>query len=342
MIYCPYFGEKKMKRRDFVKAGLSTVVGIGALSRASGFQTTSPSPVRAPSKGFDVVVKVLGTAQDAGIPHIGCYCANCQRARKDPKFVRLKPSIAVLDMEDKRAFIVDASPDIGRQFDMVHERMDYDPGAGINTPNAILLTHAHIGHYTGLMYYGYEGLNAARIPAYCTSKMARFLEENGPWSQLVRLENISLRVIRPKEKTSLTDNLSFIPLLVPHRDEYSDTVGFIITGPNKKLLYIPDIRNWEAWDRSIREEVEKVDYAVLDGTFYSPDELPGRDLFKIGHPSILDSMGILAPAAKSGRRKIYFTHLNHSNRALDPDGPELREITDRAFHLAADGMEIPL
>jgi pyrroloquinoline quinone biosynthesis protein B len=289
-----------------------------------------------------VVVKVLGSAQDAGIPHIGCYCLNCQRARKDSRFARLKPSIAVLDMKNRKVFVVDASPDISLQFDWVRERMGFDPAAKINVPDGILLTHAHIGHYTGLMYYGYEGLNAAKIPVYCTSRMGSFMEQNGPWSQLVRLENIALRIIRPDEKISLTERISFSPLLVPHRDEYSDTVGFIIAGPKKRLLYIPDIRNWEAWNRSIAEEVGKVDYAILDGTFYSPDELPGRDLSKIGHPFILDSMDTLASAAKSGKSRICFTHLNHSNRALDPDGPEHKEITNRGFHLAMDGMEISL
>jgi len=307
-----------------------------------GLRASSRSPFQEPSEGGDVIVKVLGTAQDAGIPHIGCYCPNCERARKNPAFARLRPSIAVLDMKDKKAFIVDASPDIGRQFDMVHERMGYDPAAGINIPTGILLTHAHIGHYTGLMDYGYEGLNATKIPVYCTSRMARFLEDNGPWSQLVRLENISFQIIGADEKISLTGRISFASLIVPHRDEYSDTVGFIIAGLKKKLLYIPDIRNWEAWNRSIQKEVGKVDYSILDGTFYSPDELPGRDLSKIGHPFILDSMNILASAAKSGKSRIDFTHLNHSNRALDPDGPEQKEIMDRGFHLAMDGMEILL
>ncbi len=331
-----------MKRRDFVKAGLSTVAGTRALSQASGLRASPRSPFQSPSEDADVIVKVLGTAQDAGFPHIGCYCPNCQRARKDSSLARLKPSLAVLDRKEKKAFIVDASPDIDRQFDMVHERMGYDSAAGINAPHAILLTHAHIGHYTGLMFYGYEGLSASRIPVYCTLKMARFLEENGPWSQLVRYENIALQIIRPEEKTSLSPRIAFVPLLVPHRDEYSDTVGFIVAGPTKKLLYIPDIQSWEAWNRSIRKEVEQVDYAILDGTFYSPDELPDRDLSKIGHPFITASMDVLGPVAKSGKTRINFTHLNHTNSTLDPDGPAQKEIRKKGFHLASDGMEIAL
>lgn len=330
-----------MKRREFVKAGLGTLAGARVRPMPPGAWDLPDAPFGGTSANNGVIVKALGTAQDAGIPHIGCHCPNCERARRDPNFARLKPSIAVIDMKDHKVFIVDASPDIGRQFDMIHERMGFDPAAKIDAPHGILLTHAHIGHYTGLMYYGYEGLNAAKIPVYCTSRMAGFLEKNGPWSQLVRYENIALQVIRPEEKTSLTERISFIPFLVPHRDEFSDTVGFIIAGPKKKLLYIPDIRSWEAWDRSILKEVAEVDYAILDGTFYSPDELPGRDLAKIGHPFITMSMDVLAPAAKSGKR-VYFTHLNHSNLALYPDGHAYKEIINGGFHLASDGMEFPL
>lgn len=330
-----------MKRRDFTNSALGAMAGALFLPKESLPRASSRSPIHSLSAGGDIVVKVLGTAQDAGIPHLGCYCANCERARMDTGFGRLKPSLAVLDMKDRKIFIVDASPDIGRQFDMIHERMGCNPAEGMNAPHGILLTHAHIGHYTGLMYYGYEGLNAAGIPVWCTPKMARFLGKSGPWSQLLRYENIILRTIRPEEKTSLNERISFTPLLVPHRDEFSDTVGFVIAGPKKKLLYIPDIQNWEAWDRSIQKEVEKVDYALLDGTFYSPGELPGRDLTRIGHPFIAASMDVLSPAARSGK-SIYFTHLNHSNLALEPDGHAYKEIVNKGFHLAADGMEFPL
>jgi pyrroloquinoline quinone biosynthesis protein B len=331
-----------MKRRDFVKAGFSAVAGIPASRKVPAFRAARGFSFPLSHQDANAVVLVLGTAQDGGVPQIGCYCPNCERARKEPSMARLKPSLAVLDRKSRTAFLVDASPDISPQFDLVHERMGGEPAAGRNTPHGILLTHAHIGHYTGLMFYGYEGINASGIPVYCTAKMAAFLKENGPWSQLVRLGNIGLRTISPGQETSLTERISFIPVTVPHRDEYSDTVGYIIAGPEKKLLYIPDIRNWETWDRSIRKEVEGVDFALLDGTFFSPQELPGRDLSRIGHPFMTATMDIFAGALKAEKRKISFTHLNHSNLALDPEGAARREIEERGFRLASEAMEIPL
>jgi pyrroloquinoline quinone biosynthesis protein B len=288
----------------------------------------------------DILVKVLGTAQDGGIPQIGCYCNNCERARYDPQFLRLRPSLAIFDLKEKKVFIVDASPDISLQYDMVHDRMEPPLSNKKNVPDGILLTHAHIGHYTGLMFYGYEALAADKLPVYCSKRMGDFLSNNGPWSQLVNLENISIHLLEPNSSISLTPEISVTPFIVPHRDEYSDTLGFAIRGQKKKLLYIPDIQSWKAWDRDIREEVEKVDFALLDGTFYGPKELPGRDLSQLGHPLITTSLDTLSQAAKKGETQIYFTHLNHSNLALEPDGDALKHIRNEGFGVTQEGMEI--
>jgi pyrroloquinoline quinone biosynthesis protein B len=288
------------------------------------------------------LVKVLGTAQDGGVPQIGCYCRNCQRARQDSKFLRLCPSLAILDPSAKKMFIMDASPDIGLQYDSIHGRLDRAQSRKENFPDGILLTHAHIGHYTGLMFYGYEAQSAENLPAYCSQRMGDFLTSNGPWSQLVKFRNISIHSIEPEKPIFLTPDISVTPLLVPHRDEYSDTLGFQIAGKKKKLLYIPDIQSWKAWSRDIREEVEDVDFALLDGTFYSPDELPGRDLSRIGHPFITTSMDTLRQIVKKEKTQIFFTHLNHSNLALDPEGDAIKHIINEGFVLAEDGMELSL
>jgi len=293
------------------------------------------------SPNTNVFIKVLGTAQDGGVPQIGCYCDNCQRARHDPKFMRLRPSLAVFDSKEKKVFIVDASPDIGLQYDLVHEQMRLRSRRK-NTPDGILLTHAHIGHYTGLMFYGYEALSADKLPVFCSRRMNEFLTQNGPWNQLVEFQNIAIQLLEPEKTIVLTPRISITPLTVPHRDEYSDTLGFVIAGEVKELLYIPDIQSWHAWDRDIRKEADRVDVALLDGTFYSSNELPGRDLSRIGHPFITTSIDTLRQIAKKGKTQIYFTHLNHSNLALNPEGDAITNIVNEGFALAQEGMEISL
>ncbi len=331
-----------MRRRTFLHSCFGAVAGLKA-EFLSGKPKSYPGHIsEKPGQTENVLVKVIGTAQDGGIPHIGCFCSNCQRALKKPQLSRFISSLALFDLTENKTILVDATPDIRAQTMMIRERMKTKKTTNRYWPDGILLTHAHIGHYTGLMFYGYEALSTDRLPVYCSKRMNDFLTQNGPWSQLVGQKNILAKTISPGKRFSVTSQISILALQVPHRDEYSDTLGFQIKGPNRSLLYIPDIRNWKIWDRSVVEEVQKVDIALLDGTFFSPEELPSRDLTSIGHPFILDSMKILSEIAQSGKTQIFFTHLNHSNLALDPDGDARKMIEKNAFALAEDGMEFSL
>jgi pyrroloquinoline quinone biosynthesis protein B len=174
--------------------------------------------------------------------------------------------------------------------------------------------------------------------------MAEYLRTNGPWSQLVRLGNIKLEVFQPGEWFSLGDGISVKSFAVPHRDEYSDTMAFLIRGPKRTLLYVPDTDTWKTWTRPLTQiiEEEKVDYALLDATFYSPDELPDRDVSKIKHPLVTDSMNLLEPLVKAGKVKVWFTHLNHSNPALEKDGAARKAIGTRGFRVLDEGDEFEL
>ncbi|MFQ6069726.1 MAG: MBL fold metallo-hydrolase [Candidatus Aminicenantales bacterium] len=331
-----------MKRRKFI-AALAAGLSFPRITEAlSGQQLMTSEKSEKNREKTETVVKVLGTAQDGGFPHFGCYCKNCHRARAKPGFSRFISSLALIDMQERKAFILDASPDIRPQLDMIRAGMDKEEAGLKYLPQGIILTHAHIGHYTGLVFFGYEASNSLNLPVYCSERMASFLEKNGPWSQLVRLKNISLQPFPMEKEISLTPHISIIPFTVPHRDEYTDTIGFMIKGRKKKLLYIPDISSWEAWEKSIVNEVSRVEIAILDGTFYSPQELPGRDLSKIGHPFIKSSLERLKDVAARKRSKIFFTHLNHTNPALDPGSKERAEIKKSGFRLASDGREFYL
>jgi pyrroloquinoline quinone biosynthesis protein B len=270
---------------------------------------------------------------------MGCFCSNCQRAWKDPRFFRLISSLALFDFVEDKVFLVDATPDIRTQTRMIRERMGSRKKKKRFFPDGVLLTHAHIGHYTGMMFYGYEAQSTDRLPVYGSERMKDFLAHNGPWSQLVQQKNIITKTLRMENRLPLTARISISAFRVPHRDEYTDTLGFKILGPKRTVLYIPDIKSWKSWDRSIVEELQKVDIALLDGTFYSAEELPSRDLSSIGHPFIVDSMSLLENIAQKGKTQIYFTHLNHSNLALSPEGDARISMKERSFALAEEGME---
>lgn len=332
-----------MERRDFLYTLSGSLVAFSFLIFPNSGKRKIHSVNAEKEEGEpEIVVKVLGTAQDGGLPHFACFCRNCLRARKESQFSRLISSLALIDLKERIFFMLDATPDIRHQLDIALERLGVEKARSKYLPQAVILTHAHIGHYTGLIFFSYEAISSSDLPVYCSKRMKNFLVNNGPWNQLVRLKNISIQTISYDQKFSLTPQLSLTPFQVPHRDEYSDTLGFTISGRRKKLLYIPDIQSWKAWKKSIVEEVKNVDIALIDGTFYSPEELPGRDLSQIGHPFIKSSLELLRKAVREGAAKIYFTHLNHSNLALNPEGKEQKEIKNEGFELASEGMEFYL
>lgn len=258
-----------------------------------------------PESGWELVV--LGVAQDAGSPQLNCQQDLCVDRRSGKRPVERVSSLGLVHRPSGTAYLFDATPDLPSQ---IHSL------SGGKTPDGIFLTHGHMGHYTGLMYLGRESISASKVPVYATDRMWTFLSTNGPWSQLVTLGNIVHQPLQPDVPVTLAHGLKVRAIRVPHRDEFTDTVGFVIEGPRRKALFIPDIDQWSKWDRDIRTLADDVDYAFVDGTFASANEIPGRAIADIPHP--------LMPATRElfkGRRaQLWFIHLNHTNRELDaPD-----------------------
>lgn len=274
---------------------------------------------------------VLGVAQDGGVPHLGCRQTLCAAARRDPSKRKLVASLGLIDPGSGRRFVIDATPDFREQVDRL---------GGL--PDAILLTHAHVGHYLGLAQLGREVLGAKRLPVYCTASMARFLRENGPWKRLVALGNIEIREIAPGVEFELTPSLRANAIPVPHRDEDSDTVAYVVAGPSRRLLWLPDIDKWEKWDRAIEELVRKSSLlAFLDGTFFSEDEIPGRSIRDIPHPLVPETVARFGGRAPEMPARLFFVHLNHTNR-LFWDRSARRDLERKGFGIAREGARFPL
>ncbi|HEV8658874.1 MAG TPA: MBL fold metallo-hydrolase [Thermoanaerobaculia bacterium] len=274
-------------------------IAIAAVfSVAAGF---SP-PDGALKRAATPYVMVLGIAQDGGYPQAGCNRPDCVAAWRNLKLRRHVSSLAIVDPVSHQRWIIDATPDFPVQLRMID---------GV-VPDGILLTHAHIGHYLGLAQLGREVMGTRGIRVYAMPRMRSFLEHNGPWDQLVRLGNIVIEALEDGRELRLSERIVVTPIVVPHRDEYSETVAFIIRGPTRSILWLPDI---DRWSSAIDSVIARVDIAYIDGTFYDATELPGRDLSEIPHPLMVESMKRFA----SERAKIRFIHLNQSNPALrDP------------------------
>ena len=278
-------------------------------------------------------VVILGIAQDGGAPHAACKKTCCIDKWNDPNLHNKVSSVGIVDPSSNEVWMIDATPDFAEQLYLLTNN---------NKKNlkGIFLTHAHIGHYTGLMHLGREVMGAKSTVVNVMPKMESFLRNNGPWSQLVDLKNISLSGLSDNKKVQLNSRLSIVPFKVPHRDEFSETVGYRIEGPSKSLVFIPDIDKWSKWQTDIIDIVENSDYSLLDGTFYDINELPGRDMSQIPHPFIVETMKLFKQSNK--KDSIYFIHLNHSNPALDKSSDEFQNIINNGFNISQRGNKLNL
>jgi len=292
----------------------------------------------ASAAGQGPLLMVLGVAQDGGYPQAGCEKACCRAVRDGRVPPRSVTALALVDPSDGSYWLFEATPDIGRQMGSVWERF---PAVG-RMPKGIFLTHAHIGHYAGLMQLGREVMGARSVPVHAMPRMRGYLSGNGPWSQLVSTGNIELRPLAADSGVTLPSGVRVTPFLVPHRDEYSETVGYRIEGPSKRVLFIPDIDKWERWGRDITDAVRGCDLALLDGTFFDGTELPGRDMREIPHPSVTESMARFAPLPDSLRRRVCYIHFNHTNPLLRRGTRQGQAVAAAGYRVAEEGMVIGL
>ena len=282
---------------------------------------------------------LLGVAQDAGYPQAGCRKPCCARAWDDPTNRRCVVSLGIVDPSSRQRWLVECTPDFREQLDRLDSIAIPTESPGID---GIFLTHAHVGHYAGLLRLGREGIDSDHLPVYVMPRMRTFIESNAPWSQLVTAGNISICELADGRPTRLNSRLRVTPIRVPHRDEYSETVGFRIQGPGKSAIFLPDIDKWEVWQTKIEELLSEVDVAYLDGTFYSADELPGRDMATIPHPLIGETMSRLARLPAEERNKVRFVHFNHTNPVLDTQSREAQAVRAAGHHLGAEGERFEL
>ena len=285
------------------------------------------------SKDLPYVV-VLGIAQDGGLPHAGCLkscCKNLWGTGNNEKVA----SIGIVDPKTGQSWLIDATPDFASQLHIL-ENIHKTKLSGI------FLTHAHIGHYSGLLQLGREVMGAKDMPVYAMPRMKSFLYENSPWNQLLSLENIKIIDLKNSKEIKLSSQLYIEPFLVPHRDEFSETVGYRVVSNKKSLVYIPDIDKWSKWDQDIFQVVLHSDFALLDGTFYSSEEIPHRDMSEIPHPFIIETMDLLNDMNIKNRKKIYFIHFNHSNPAINYTSSVSNIIRSKRFNIATEGLKLNL
>jgi len=317
------------------------IARVAALTLTAALWACSGETSRNAAKQCPVALLVLGVAQDGGKPQIG---NPDDPAWADPSLRRLATSMALIDRRgaQPKRWLFEATPNIKEQLQRLDQAAPVEKSAQLD---GVFITHAHIGHYTGLMMLGHEAAGAQNVTVYAMPRMADFLVQNGPWSQLVRKYNITIAIMSAGAPEQIADDIAVTPFLVPHRQEFSEVVGFQIEGPSRSTLFLPDIDSWEEWDASgtrIEDMIASVDIAYLDATFYADGEIPGRDMSGFPHPFVSHSMERFADLPVSEKAKIRFIHMNHTNPLHAPDAPERATVLNKGYGIAEEGDHICL
>lgn len=290
----------------------------------------------APTKTDELFLVVLGIAQDGGYPHAGCQRNCCRQVYDGRQAPKMPVCLGIVDRANQKLYLLEATPAFPEQWRRLQDISGFQDK---RAPDGIFLTHAHIGHYTGLMFLGREVMGAKNVPVYAMPRMAGYLQTSGPWSQLVGLQNIEIKGLRADSAVVLPGNLRITPFTVPHRDEFSETVGYRIESPRKKVIFIPDIDKWAKWERDIAAEVRRVDCALLDATFFRDGELQGRAMQEVPHPFVEETLRLFENQPAAEKKKVTFIHFNHTNPLLW-DEKAKQEVRGRGFIVAEEGMRV--
>jgi pyrroloquinoline quinone biosynthesis protein B len=276
-----------------------------------------------------VELHVLGIAQDAGRPQLGCTKACCVEEGKPRPRIPVV-SLGITQADPSKSVLIEATPDISSQWGYLTAQ-----NKGVE-PSTIFVTHAHMGHYVGLLQLGREARNTNGVSVIGHPSFIDFIETNQPWKQLVTLRNI---IPAPMNSGQVVEigQVSIQALQVPHRDEISATYAYLIKGPSKTALFLPDIDKWEKWTLSIDSLVKKVDFAFLDATFFSSAELPGRNMSEIPHPLVEETLERSKNWSSETRQKIILTHFNHTNPLLQDESLISRTILSFGLRISRVG-----
>ena len=316
-----FITKQQHKRRDPLTQSifLSFCTTLIFCTIAIGYQPANDDPY----------LVVLGIAQDGGFPQAGCHKDCCRNfGDRTPEGTAC---VAVVDPKTNQRWIFECTPHFPAQLQKLNATFPVESSPGID---GIFLTHAHIGHYAGLVHLGREVMGTSNVPVYVMPRMDQFLRNNGPWSQLVELKIIQLMPLENGKPIQLNERISVTPLTVPHRDEFSETVAYKITGPNRSVLFLPDIDKWSRWETKSEDVIADVGSAYLDATFFDGGELPGRDMAQIPHPFIVESIERFGAMSAELRGRVHFIHLNHTNPALDPTSKAAADIRRAGMSIA--------
>ncbi len=314
-------------------------------------------------------IKVLGSAAGGGFPQWNCACRNCSRIREGSLHGRPRAQTQIaIECNPEYTLrtywsLVNASPDLRSQILAAPDLRPFAATAGSSPIRDVYLSSADVDSLMGLLHL--REFQAFRI--FALPSVRRILSEENSIFRVLGRARPPVQWFPLPLASSVDWGENYHPSGVPRfharavalRGEYPDyvseklhrdlppqeaVVGLAFGYCGKRVFVAPALpgRNME-W----KEWAESSDLALIDGTFWSDDELIRTGRSKkmardIGHLPLSGHGGLLEQYPRQSRGRKVLIHINNTNPILDEESPEHRAVLDAGFEIAYDGMEFEL
>jgi len=307
-------------------------------------------------------VKILGSGAGGGFPQWNCACQNCRAQRAGTFSGKPRTQLQVALSADGQSWVLlNASPDIRFQINQTPEL--YPGGGNRGTPiSSVVLTSAELDQILGLLVL--REFQPFRV--YATRSVLKILrEDNSLFAALNRvsdqvswIEIAAGGIFSIQGSASGSGALHFRPVSVePHFPtyvsekrcselcEHEATLGLIVEDDlNERLAYFPSIPRI---DDSLLKQLASAKVILVDGTFWSDDELiqvrgEGPTARQIGHNPMSGEDGSLQQLRGLAAEKKIFVHINNTNPVLNESSDEFRQVREAGWEVAEDGWGLTL
>ncbi|MCC3359236.1 pyrroloquinoline quinone biosynthesis protein PqqB [Bacillus sp. REN16] len=297
-------------------------------------------------------IRVLGVAAGGGFPQWNCACPNCRDVRGGDTALKpmLQSSLAISPNE-KDWYLVNAGPDVSRQIE-TFSALHAGPGIRETPLAGVILTDAELDHSIGLLSLR-EG---SHLTIYGTETVRKCLDTSFP--VIPMLKNYcswEWQTLAPDVKERIGDSILIEtvpvsrkpPLYAKSDNEESEgvwEVGLLFQNERsgKCVAYFPTL---DTVTSEIESALHKADILLVDGTFWSEDELVSlgatkRNARDMGHLPISGPSGIIEKLASFSAERKILIHINNSNPILKKGSKESELLKHHGIEIAYEGMEV--